>query len=161
MAIKKSDLIAAFCDKIQTDLDQMKAAAFAAHEAAIDPESKAEDQYDTRGLEASYLAEAQAKRVGELQEVLLLFKNMQLKEFSNQDAVALTTLVEVESSGKKSLLFILPKGGGQFILFASKSVQIITPSSPLGEALLGRKAGDVFEVENAQGSREYEILSLI
>ena len=44
--------------------------ALEAKSAATDEESKAENKYDTRGLEASYLAGAQAKRTTELEETI-------------------------------------------------------------------------------------------
>ena len=37
-------------------------------EAATNEESKAENKYDTRGLEASYMAQAQSLRVSELKK---------------------------------------------------------------------------------------------
>ncbi len=49
--------------------------------------------------------------------------------------------MEVELNGKHSFFFILAKGGGVNVKFDGKSVQIITPSSPLGEALLDQKKG--------------------
>ena len=60
--MNKRDLLNLFANKIAEDLLVMTKAALAAHEAATHSESKAEDQYDTRGLEASYLAGAQSKR---------------------------------------------------------------------------------------------------
>jgi transcription elongation GreA/GreB family factor len=41
-----------------------------------------------------------------------------------------------------------------------RPVQVITPSSPLGEALLGKKAGEIFRVELRGGAREYQVISI-
>ena len=50
-------------DKLQADLRIAKDALRASHEAATHAESKAENKYDTRGLEAAYLADGQRRRV--------------------------------------------------------------------------------------------------
>jgi transcription elongation GreA/GreB family factor len=39
-------------------------------------------------------------------------------------------------------------------------VQIVTPQSPVGQALLGRQAGDVVDVRVKGVVREYEVLEV-
>ena len=59
---------AALLDRIRKHLsdrlDRLSQAARDAHAAATDPGSKAESKYDTRSLEASYLAMAGMARAG-------------------------------------------------------------------------------------------------
>lgn len=138
----------------------MKEAARAAHEAATHEESKPENEYDTRGLEASYLAGAQAKRALEIEEVLSLFKNSSFKDFAPADKIQSTALVEVDLDGKQNLLLLMPKGGGVRLSFEGRSVQIVTPQSSLGEILLGLKVGETAEFEVGSKLRECEVLSI-
>jgi transcription elongation GreA/GreB family factor len=145
---------------MEAELPELIAAAKATYEAATHEESKPENEYDTRGLEASYLAGAQSKRVAEIEECLHVFKHIELKNFKPTDGIAATALIEVESEGKKLFFFLMPKGGGLTQLHEGKSIQVVTPSSPLGESLLSLKVGDAALVEKANDSREYEILSL-
>src|SRR5690606_41710128 len=51
--------------KLREDANAMLAAAQATREDATHEDNKAENKYDTRGLEASYLAEAQARQAEE------------------------------------------------------------------------------------------------
>src|SRR6185312_5069257 len=95
----KKLLIEAFILQLETDLVAMKESARATHEAATHEESKPENEYDTRGLEAAYLAGAQAKRAGEIDEVLALFKTMSFKAFQPKDPVQAGALVDVELDG--------------------------------------------------------------
>ncbi|NBU22139.1 hypothetical protein EBS43_12140, partial [bacterium] len=60
--IQKSQILASIVQKLNHELQTIELSAQAALEAATHEESKAEDQHDTRGLEASYLARAQASR---------------------------------------------------------------------------------------------------
>src|SRR3954464_8335740 len=107
----KEKLIAAFIEQLENDLVSMKESARAAHDAATNEESKPENEYDTRALEASYLAGAQAKRAGEIDQVLSLFRTLSFKDFKVSDMIESTALVEVLIDGKLSTLLVMPKGG--------------------------------------------------
>ena len=156
----KQKLIETVCLQLEKDLSTLKDAARATHEAATSEESKPENQYDTRAIEASYLAEAQAKRVLEIEEQLGIFKSISLKEFAPHDSIAPLALVETTCNGKRSFILLMMKGGGLSFRFESQSVLTITPHSPLGEALIGLKAGDIAEVENGDHVHEYKIISV-
>ena len=156
----KLKLIDAFIVQLQADLVTMKDAARAAHEAATHEESKAENQYDTRGLEASYLAGAQAKRAAEIDEVLALFKNTSFKIFDASSPAQATALVDIRMEGKKSHLLMMPKGGALRLRFEGRDFQIITPQSSLGEALIGLHTGDWGEFEISGKLKEFEVLGI-
>ncbi|MES3038594.1 MAG: GreA/GreB family elongation factor [Bdellovibrionota bacterium] len=158
--MNKKKLTAMILAKLEDDLAQTVASVRATVEAATHEESKPENEYDTRGLEASYLAAAQSKRVAEMEELIAICKNIELKEFKNDDKIAASALVQVEMNGKKSFLFLMPKGGGFIFNLDGVSVQVISPVSPLGEALLGMKSGDTAVVETGNQIKEYEILSV-
>lgn len=156
----KTEIIAQIRMKLETELQSVTQAAKAAHEAATHEESKAEDQHDTRGLESSYLAGAAEQRAADIQKQIHHYKFLEPKNFKPEDAVGPTAVVEVESDGKRSLYFVAVLGGGMRVQVGSQSIQVITPHSPLGEEIVGRKAGDVLEIEAQGVVREYEILSI-
>ncbi|XGC80608.1 GreA/GreB family elongation factor [Bdellovibrio bacteriovorus] len=156
----KKKLVEALCTQLEADLTVLKDAAIATYEAATNEESKPENEYDTRGLEASYLAGAQAKRVGEIEEIIYFLKHLNIRDFGPKDKINSTALVEVESDGKKNTFFILGKGGGINIKFEGRTIQIITPNSPLGEALLDQTQEGVAVVETGDNFREYDILKV-
>jgi hypothetical protein len=165
--VKKKEIIAEILSRLEQELEVITRSAKAAHEAATHEESRAEDSHDTRGLESSYLAGAQAKKTAEIQQQILIYKFLEVKTFSPEDLIAPTAVVEIESAGKpvkKSIYFIAPGGGslaaGMKIQYGSELLQILTPVSPLGEELIGRKVGDTVEVEAQGGMREYEILAV-
>ena len=158
--MNKKSLVESLCEQLEKDKLLLIEAAKATYEAATHEESKPENEYDTRGLEASYLAGAQAKRVAEIEELLVICKHLILKTFGPEDKINSSALVEVASGKKKNLLFILPKGGGVHFFFEGKEIQVITPNSPLGEALQDLTLGDVAQVENGSQIREYEIVNV-
>jgi transcription elongation GreA/GreB family factor len=149
--------------QLQHEAGTLEAAARAAHEAATHEESRAEDHHDTRGLEASYLAGAQAQRAAELAALISVYRQMPLKDFGPSDPIAPGALVTVEMAAeggrpaRKSHYLVVPRGGGVTLKQGALSVLVIAPQSPFGEALVGRKQGEGFEVETREGSREYEV----
>jgi hypothetical protein len=156
----KRKILNGFIAQFERDLVVLKEAARATHDAATNEESKPENEYDTRALEASYLAGAQAKRVAELQEVLHLFRNINLKLFAPDDPVQNTALIDILVDEKPSTVFFLPKGGGERLEIAGKSVQIVTPGSVLGKALLGMHVGDTTTFEVNGKVRECEVVGI-
>lgn len=159
--MEKRKVIDAILAELQRELESLTAAAKAAREAATHEESKPEDQYDTRGLEASYLAGAQAERALQIQKLISQFRLMSPLEAAAGASIGPGMLVELESDGRKSLYFLAPQGGGLSVRIAGRPIQVLTPQAPLGEALLGRRAGDSVEVEVQGSEREYIIASVL
>lgn len=157
----KQSLIEKLIAKLKDEHDRLAEAALHTYEAATHEESEAEDQYDTRGLEASYLAGAQAKRVAALEQTLHSLKQLKFRDFSDEDPIGETALVELEHDGKTNYCLLLPHGGGMSVEHDGHQVQVITPKSPLGEALVGRTAGDVAVIDVNNQTKEYEIISVI
>ncbi len=156
----KEKVLQALKDQLEKDLKVLRAAALATYEDATHEESKPENKYDTRALEASYLAGAQAERVSDVAELLALCQSLKVKTFSEKDPIAIGALVKVISGEKISFLFYLPKGGGTFFYFESKKIQVITPTSPLGKSFLGQHVDDVITIETGSQKRTYEIISV-
>ncbi len=150
-----------FAAKIEQMRQLLTAAALEAHAAATHAESKAEDKYDTRGLEASYLAGAQAARALELERMANVYRFIDLKDFGPDSPITATAVVELRSEdGRKALYFLMPNGGGMSVDWEGKKVQSITPQSPIGEALLGKKQGDEISVSVAGKQTDFEITSV-
>lgn len=128
---------------------------------ATHEESRPENDKDTRALEASYLARGQAQRVIELERSLRLLDALEPRAFDGESAAALGALVDVEDEdGRATYFFIAPAGGGLELELADRRIRVVTPESPLGQTLIGRRSGDCVEVRTPRGVREYEIVSL-
>lgn len=158
--MNKRALLKKILSKLQDELESYTRAARAAHAEATDPQSKAENKYDTRGLEAAYLAGAQSRQAAETQNAIEAFQKMALKEFKPTDAIDLSAFVELETRGDRMYFFIGPSKGGLEIDHNKQEVTVITPQAPLGEQLVGRKAGDRFKWGAGPGAAEYKIVSV-
>lgn len=159
--MNKTDILQNFISSIEAELAVLKKSAKDTADYATDSENKPENKYDTRGLEASYLAGAQAVRVAEMQEVLLAFRHQILQNNKKTEIVTIGALVEVSIQDKISFLLIMPVGGGQSIKYENRIIQVVTPVSPLGQALLKRTIGDLVTITTGNAMREYEIISIL
>jgi len=136
-------------------------AAMRAYNTATDDENVAENKYDTLALEAAYLAQGQAQRVAECEADLAAFAKLELANCSHQEAVGLGSLVYlVDEAGADKYLFLGPSAGGLKLTFCDKEIIIITPSAPLGQALLGRFVDDDIDINVGGQIKNYEIAAI-
>ena len=142
--VQKRDLLDRIVARLQSELALLTTAALATHAEATDEENKAEDKYDTRGLEASYLAHGQSKAAEEAAQAVAQFEALALRDFVIPEPISLGALVTLEGGAR---YFMGPRAGGTEIEFEGKTVMVITPQSPLGRQLLGRKQGDAVTLE--------------
>ena len=142
-------------EKLTLDLDIAQRAAQTAYETATHEENIAENKYDTLGLEASYLAAGQAKRVEEIKQALVLCQSMQLRAFDDQRGIEIGALLGLEDeNGRQQWLFLAPDAAGLKVDVVGQPVTVITPRSPLGKSLLGKFEGDEVEILVA-GARQH------
>ncbi len=141
--MNKQAVLDQFLAVLNAELASLTRAAQGAFAAATDPDSKAENKYDTRTLEASYVARGQAQRVAELQEAVRAFGALSGNVFDSDSAITLGALVSLETPEELAHYFLGPFAGGTEILHEGNEVVVITPASALGQKLIGRRAGDV------------------
>lgn len=140
--MNKRILIKKIVAKLTDELGVYFRAAQSSRAEATHEQNKAESKYDTRGLEASYLARGQSKQAAELELAIGEFQKMDARKFAEGEPIALGALVELETSGERSFYLIGPRAGGTEVIQDKKEVLVITPQSPLGAQLMDKKQGD-------------------
>lgn len=159
--IEKTALLQAIVEQLQDALHTAQTAAAEARNAATHSESKAENKYDTRGLEASYLAAGQSRRVREIEEALTACQNLSLKAFGPDDPIQLGALITLEAEdGTLRHLFLGPAAAGLKVCHADQEILVITPKSPMGEALLGRHREDTVTLQAGHQTQRYDIVGV-
>ncbi len=158
--MNKRALVKKIIARLDADLALYAKAARAAHAEATHEQSKAENKYDTRGLEASYLARGQSRQAAETEQARQQFEVLELRKFSADDEIDLSALVELEDKGERTIYFIGPRAGGMEIQHEKKEILVITPQSPLGQQLSGKKQNDSFQIEIGGAKKNYRIISV-
>ena len=145
--------------RAKIELVGLEASAKSNRDFATDQEFKAEGKYDTRALEASYLASAEGKRVEELKLEIQILEEVDIDASKKLGEISMGALVELLYHDQKRLYFLIPTAGGTVIKVQDEAVLVVSVFSPIGDALLGLKKGDEFEVETPKETRQYRILS--
>jgi transcription elongation GreA/GreB family factor len=154
----KGKLLAALRAQLSAELARSKARALDAAEGATHEENRAEGDKDMRSTEASYVARGHAERTQKLEQALIQLGALELREFGPKAMIGTSALLELRHRNQVLYYFLVPAAGGEKLAFAGVEVQTITPTSPLGAALLGLVEGDEAEVSSPQGIRIYEII---
>ena len=157
--MNKSALIDKLINALRSELETYVRAAKASHQEATAEENRAENKYDTRGLEASYLATGQANKVMELEEAIGAFEDLKATSFDDS-GIDVGALVELDQNGEKAFYFIGPNAGGTEITDGVHEVLVITPQSPLGAQLQGRQQGERLELMLVGAKRQIQIVNV-
>jgi transcription elongation GreA/GreB family factor len=136
--MNKSAVLSAILKSLEEELEMLTRGARASFAAATDPDSKAENKYDTRTLEASYVARGQAQRVAEVQQAVHLYQAL-AQDSRENDTVRLGSLVTLDSENH---YFVGPAAGGTEVVVDGQEILVITPASPLGAILMTKKPGE-------------------
>lgn len=156
----KSLLLEELKTRLKREIEQAKKAFATSRLHATSEELKADGKYDTRSIEAGYLAGAQKKRVDELELELNLLEEVNIEH--SPDKVSVGSLVLLKFNEQERLYFISSTSGGSMIKIGNHVVLVISAFSPIGSEVIGLEAGDTFEVEISENSepREYQVVSI-
>ena len=155
MKLSKKTLKAELVRTLEATLATLEAAHADTREAATHDEAKPENDKDTRALEQSYLARGQAMRIEALKAGLAAVGTMSLAVTEVARSGALLALED--EAGDTVRYFLAPEGGGTKL---GGGVQVVTPVSPLGASLMGKREGEEVELKLAGKSRQLTVLSV-
>ena len=136
-----------------------RASEDAAHEAR-EGATPAERREDARvALENSGLARGQQQRALQAAADLAVLEKFHPGPFPPNAAIGLGAIVEVEDDEGGRTLFLAPVSAGEELQVPSGDgfLSVITPSSPVGRALLGKHKDDSVEVTVAGEVRELSV----
>jgi len=154
----KKQVVSILLQQVQTELEGMESIAEASRDEATNSETKAEGKYDTRATEASYLARGQAWRIIELRKLAGWLDSDQATKTLEEPVVQVGALVRIEGK-RNEIVYLSPIGGGKAVI-NGETIRSISPSSPLGSAMIELENGDPFEVDSPRGRLDYVVLEI-
>ncbi|WP_432822919.1 transcription elongation factor GreAB [Trichloromonas sp.] len=154
----KEQILQRIISILSADLAVISNAARAAHAAATHAECLPDNKYDTTALEASYIAQGQANRAQEIRIALEAYRKLELRDFDDDTPIRLTALITLEDeTGSSRQVFLGPEAGGLKIADAQGEIVVITPGSPLGRGLIGKRVGDELQTGQAESRRTMSV----
>ena len=159
--IDKKTLLEKIREHAKARLDGLTNSQRVSQAGAIHEETRAEDPKDTRATEASYLARGLAERAEHLEAELERLYAFVPPPMGPEDIVKPGALVRVQEEGAgETIYFLLPAGGGEVVSLGGTRVRILSPRSPIGQALVGREMGEEFTVDLPRGRMTFVIAEL-
>jgi len=139
-------------------LSASEAAAVEAREGAT-PAARREDA--RTAIEYGGLARGQSRRAREALGAADALAGFRPAALPNGAAIGLGALVEIEDedTGEGRTFFLAPAGAGVTLTGPGGDgfLSVVTPASPIGRAVLGRRPGDVIDVTVDGDVREWTI----
>jgi transcription elongation GreA/GreB family factor len=158
--MNKAQLLKQIVAQLAESVEVLAKAARAAHAEATHESSKAENKYDTRGLEAAYLAGGQSRQAKEILDSIKIYESLAVREFGRGEPVDLAAVVELQADGLPATYFLGPRSGGLELDLDGREITVITPQSPLGEHLMGKKAGQRWTARVGNATVKYQIVTV-
>ncbi len=118
-------------EKLEADLVGMSNAQKAATQQAQSEDFKSESKWDTRAIEAGYLAGAQIKRVKELEIEIATLRSLK-NSVRQLDEVNIGALVEASGN----IYFLTSQSGGFKVEVKGKIYSVISIKSPIAIKLI-------------------------
>ena len=158
----KQLLIEQLSDKLRESAHVARKAGQGAAEEARDGATAAEKRENARvAQEFAGLARGQAARAGRAMADLSTLATFRPGAVPKGAAIAIGAIVEVEDEGEGigRTFFLAPVGAGVELTGPGGDgfLSVVTPHSPIGRAVLGRRVGDTIEVIVEGEPREWTI----
>ena len=148
--MNKSEILDAVLRSLRVDFENRLRVSKKTREQGNNSESRAEGKYDTLSIEENYLADGLAKQAESAAQAITLIEKMQLRTFANNDPIDLSALIEIQFAHATEWFFLAPVSGGTEVICAGTPVTVVTPESPLGQQLLGSRAGEKIPAPSAK-----------
>ncbi|MCT4642177.1 MAG: hypothetical protein N4A33_07735 [Bacteriovoracaceae bacterium] len=125
--------------KLKTELKGISQASQTTTDYSQSEDLKSEGKYDTRAIEAKYLADAQQGRVNMLRKEINLLKNF---EFKKSSIIVVGSIIFLNNN---TIYLILPISGQGRLFIDNQKIISISTQNELAKDLIGLEVDDSFE----------------
>ena len=156
--VDKQQVLDALRGRLAALLADLAASQRAAQAGATHSEAQPEHAKDTRAVESTYVARGLAERFETLRNASTQLEGLGPAPFDEHDPIGVGALVGLEDeAGALEITFVVPAAGGEELEVAGARIRTVTPTSPLGGALIGHRVEDEVEVSLPGGRQTWYI----
>jgi transcription elongation GreA/GreB family factor len=156
----KRFLVEQLMERLRETASLARKAGQAAADVARDGATPAEKREDARvALEFGGLAKGQNQRAARVAAEMSKLEIFHPAAIPPNGPVTLGAIVEVEDEALGRTFFLAPVGAGVELTGPGGDgfLSVVTPMSPIGKAVIGRRVGDTIEVTVENEPREWTI----
>lgn len=152
-SLSKEEVLKRIRDELKQQLSAVEEAVQQAREGLTVGDNRADNRGERGAIqEKSWLYSAQAERLEDLRQKIYVIDNFEVETCDTIGPGALVSLRE-EGAEQQEIYFLQPALGGMEVEIDGILVAAISPASPIGNALYGKKAGDQVTVELPAGEQ--------
>lgn len=157
--MNKKNLVENLLINLEKKAEESRNSIESARQAVIAAPGAMQSKSDTTKSQMSRLAESYIVSHQQIQRCISALKEVDLsKEYK---MVEIGTIVKVKEEKDENYYFILPLDyGSQSIKFEGKEVNAIAAKSPIAQALLNKKVGNVINAKVPAGLRVFRIIEI-
>jgi transcription elongation GreA/GreB family factor len=145
----KGYLLEQLAERLRATASGARQAMEAANTEAREGATPGERREDSRvAQENAGLARGHRERLARVTHELAALEKFRPPRFTAKSPVTLGAIVEVEDGAEGRTLFIAPAGAGLELTGPGGDgfLSVVTPTSPIGRAIMGKRVGDEIEV---------------
>lgn len=142
-------LVEQLTEQLRASAHVARKAGEAAAEEARAGATPAEKREDARvALESAGLARGQKERAARTAAEVAVLETFRPRPLPARAPISLGAIVEVEDGSQGRTFFLAPVGAGVELTGPGGDgyLSVVTPASPVGKAVMGRRLGDTIEV---------------
>ena len=153
----KKNLLQLFRNKLHESVETYQEGMEMQKEFIEDSPGPMQSRYDSAMVEGQWLLSSMQKSRDTLLKAIASLDSLLEKDDEVCESVREGALVELrqKENGRKNSYLLLEAagGGGASVLYNGEKYMVITAESPLGKALMGKKAGDEVELKTSRLTR--------
>ena len=161
----KIELLTAICKKMRSEAVVTEKSMQDAKDETTHTETRQEGKYDTRAIEAGYLAGAQELRLSvllnDIKRLDLIIEQMTKKPLQNKGRTQVGSIILVTEifedcsfpDETTKTYFLLPCSAGNEVMMRGVKITSVSTKSNFGRKLLGLCVGQEFELETPKGRK--------
>ena len=160
VAMDKAFLVNQLVERLRESAAIARKAGQAAEDEARNGATPAEKRENARvAMEFAGLARGQKERAGRAAAELSTLETFRPPRLPAGAPIAIGAIVEVEDGAQGRTFFLAPVGAGVELTGPGGDgfLSVVTPASPIGRAVLGRRVGDAVEVTVKDEACEWTI----
>ncbi len=138
----KVSLLQAVVVQVEASLAELRAGYGTARDAVLSTPHVMKSKREVFGQESAYLANALALNIQEREYELRTLQGLRLPEDPGRVALGCVVGVGPPEKPPDRLYFLLPVCGGMGVSLGGGVVRVVTPGTPVAQALLGKELDD-------------------
>ncbi len=163
VGMDKQDLISQLEGQLRGKVQEAGRSAIECAAEAKNGATAKDKSTDSRvAIEYASMARAQKQRAERVYSELKAIEGFRPPALHERSLVKVGAIVEIEDedSGEGRTFFLAPSGAGMTLLGPGGDghLSVVTPGSPIGKAVLGRRVGEVIDVTVKGELREWQIV---